>query len=90
MESIDIYELNEWMALWSIEGGFGDMKQDYRAGQICSTLANVNRGKNSKTYKPEDFSLRPKHTDSRKDNTAKILASFEMLEAMNPKKRKKK
>lgn len=90
MGAIDLQELNEWRAFWELEGGFGDMKQDFRIGQVCSTIANVNRGKKTKPFKADDFSLRPKKIDSRKDNTAVIMAGFDALAAQNPKKRKKK
>jgi hypothetical protein len=90
MGSIDVYELNEWRAFWELEGGFGDMKQDFRTGQICSTLANVNRSKKTNPFKAEDFSLRPKHKDSRKDNTAVIMAGFDALAAQGQKKKRKK
>lgn len=90
MDSIDTYELNEWRAFWELEGGFGDMKQDFRMGQICSTFANVNRGKKTKPFKPEDFAMRPKQINSRKDNTAVIIAGFESLAMGNSGKGKKK
>lgn len=35
----------------------------YRTGIIASVIANVNRGKNTKAYKPEDFM--PKKPDNR-------------------------
>lgn len=91
MGAIDTQELNEWRAFWELEGGFGDMKQDMRIGQVCSTIANVNRSRKTKPFKPDDFALRPKKIDSRKDNTAAIMAGFDALAAMGkPKKRKKK
>lgn len=34
---------------------FNHNKADYRAGLICATLANVNRGKKGKTFKASDF-----------------------------------
>lgn len=30
-------------------------RADWNAGMIASVIANVNRGKNSKAYKPSDF-----------------------------------
>jgi hypothetical protein len=35
----------------------------FRTGIICSVIANVNRGKNTKAYKPKDFM--PKKPDNR-------------------------
>ena len=62
LESLDVYELQEWRIFWQMEGGFGDWKQDYRTGQICQILANVNRdSKKQRTpFNLEDFALRPK------------------------------
>ena len=34
---------------------FGDERADLQAGIVASTIANVNRGKNTSAYKPEDF-----------------------------------
>ncbi len=30
-------------------------EQEYYSALICSVLANINKGKNGKTYKPDDF-----------------------------------
>lgn len=67
------------------------MKQDFRMGQVCSTMANLKRDpKKQRPFKTEDFSLRPKRIDSRKDNTALIMAGFDALAAANPTKKGKK
>lgn len=34
---------------------FGDERADLQAGIIASTIANVNRGRNTTAFKPEDF-----------------------------------
>ena len=44
----------EWMAYAKLEP-FGEERADLRAGIVASTIANVNRGKNQKPYKPTDF-----------------------------------
>lgn len=47
-------QIAEWMAYYSIEP-FGEHAAFWRAGQIAATIANVNRGKRQRAYKPEDF-----------------------------------
>lgn len=47
-------QLAEWQAYCAVEP-FGPPAEFWRAGMVASVLANVNRGKNSKPFKPEDF-----------------------------------
>lgn len=54
LKNISARELTEWMAYYQVEP-FGEARDDLRMGMICSTIANVNRGKNGRVYKPEDF-----------------------------------
>lgn len=51
---IDSAEFAEWLAYHGLEP-FGEERDDLRAGIVASTIANVNRGKRAKAYKPEDF-----------------------------------
>jgi len=55
LSTIDSKELCEWAGYYSLEpfGSFRD--SDVPAGIIASTLANCNRTKNSRSFKPEDF-----------------------------------
>jgi flagellar basal body rod protein FlgC len=57
LSRISSRELTEWMAFFSIEGPTGDERDDWRAGMIASTIANVNRDSKKKgsPYKPQDF-----------------------------------
>ena len=90
LESLDIYELQEWRIFWQMEGGFGDFKQDYRTGQICQILANVNRnGKKQRSpYLLEDFTMRPKRKTAMTLNKQKYIR--QRLDAIaTPKKGKK-
>ena len=50
---MDSYELQEWIEYSKVEPL--EYRADLRAGIVASTLANVNRGKNQKAFKPEDF-----------------------------------
>ena len=52
----DSRELSEWAAYHAMEP-IGAVRGDVQAGIIASTIANVNRGKHSKTYGPADFML---------------------------------
>lgn len=56
-KEIDSAELEEWRAYYSLES-WGGPKKDVRAGIIASTIANVNRGKNTKAFSHEDFILK--------------------------------
>ena len=49
LNKIDSRELSEWMAFYQLEP-FGEWRDDYRAGMISATLANINRGKDTKPY----------------------------------------
>ena len=51
---IDSKELSEWMAYYELNP-FGAVRDDLQAGIIASTIANVNRGKNDKSFTPSDF-----------------------------------
>ena len=51
---IDSRELSEWMAYYELNP-FGSVRDDLQAGIVASTVANVNRGKNDKSFTPSDF-----------------------------------
>lgn len=53
---IDSRELSEWMAYFSMEP-WGTETEDWRAGMVASTIANVNRDpkKQKKPFEPKDF-----------------------------------
>jgi len=51
---IDSRELSEWAAFYSLEP-FGYFRSDMQAGIVASTIANCNRTKNSRSFKPMDF-----------------------------------
>lgn len=79
--------------MWQLEGGWGEMKQDYRIGQLCSIQANINRDKKKKPqpYKPDDFAMRPKQQKATsEDKQKKIRANLDMLSGVKTKPKKKK
>lgn len=47
-------EMRMWMAYHRIEP-IGMYRGDLRAGLVASTIANANRGKNTKPFNPLDF-----------------------------------
>lgn len=51
---IDAAEFAEWMAYYTMEP-WGEDRSDLRAGIIASTIANTQRGKRTKAFKPSDF-----------------------------------
>jgi len=51
---VSSYELSEWMAFSTLEP-FGADAENLGHAITASTVANVNRGKNDKPYKVEDF-----------------------------------
>lgn len=76
-------ELTEWIAYASIEP-FGDMRADFRAGVIASTLANVNRDpKRGKPTKPIDFMPFAENVEpEEQDEAAAIKAMFYKMGAI--------
>lgn len=56
---IDSAELSEWEAYYNLEP-WGQPKEDIRAGIVASTIANVNRGKETKAFTYNDFILKSK------------------------------
>lgn len=57
-QRVSAAELTEWMEFFRLEP-FGPEVESWRAGMIASVVANVNRGKGTKPYKPADFMLKP-------------------------------
>ena len=84
MERINSRELTEWIAYWQIEP-WGEERADYRSGMIASVIANVNRGKGGRRYKPQDFM--PKFGLSKKQKPVKEMRNI-FLQASSAFKRK--
>lgn len=72
-------ELTEWMAFISLEP-IGYTRGDLQAGIIASTIANVNRKKGTKPFKPQDFM--PQFDDYEEEQSPEeMLKTVEMLNA---------
>ena len=54
LRSMTASEFAEWYEFYRLDP-WGEERADWRAGMIASVLANVNRGKKGRTFKPEDF-----------------------------------
>jgi len=54
LREISSRDFAEWMAYSRLEP-WGERREDLRMGIIASTIANGNRGKNQKPFKPADF-----------------------------------
>jgi len=87
-------QLSELEAFWTVEGGWGEYKQDYRFGQLCSMHANINRNKKSKPepYKADDFVMRPKFSqgDEEQDQEQKVRAQLDSMAGGEGKKKRQK
>lgn len=69
---IDSRELSEWMAYYELNP-FGSVRTDLNAGVIAATIANVNRGKNGKTFQPADFMPYVETADQSEEDMKAIL-----------------
>jgi hypothetical protein len=54
IEGMSYIQLIEWLAYYTIEP-FGEERDDVRAGIVASTIANTQRRKGKKAFKPSDF-----------------------------------
>lgn len=65
-------QIAEWMAYFAIEP-FGERRADLRAAIIAATIANAQRAKDSRPFKPQDFmpDFEADYTDG---ETADLLA----------------
>jgi len=54
LSRVDSRELAEWVAYNSLDP-IGNFRSDLQSGIIASTIANVNRGKNTSPFSPHDF-----------------------------------
>ncbi len=54
LSSMSASEFTEWYEYYKLDP-WGEERSDWRSGEICATVANVNRSKKSRTYKAADF-----------------------------------
>jgi hypothetical protein len=72
LAEISSVQFAEWMAFSRLEP-WGEDRADLRAGIVASTIANANRGKNAKPFKPDDFMPRFE-PETEEEAAAKFIA----------------
>jgi len=77
------------MAFYSIEP-FGEQRADLRAAIVASVIANSNRGKNQKPFKPEDFMPFKEAPPKKPQTLAEQQAAFKTLSRVLPKRQRKR
>ncbi len=73
LSEISSRELTEWIEYAKLEP-FGEERADLRSAIVAATVANVNRGKKQKPFKPSDFMV-----DFASDRTARKQTTEEMI-----------
>lgn len=77
MDAADFYE---FMFYERMEP-FGDRRLDLLVGQICALIANVNRSKDTKAYKPADFMIPWDQKPAERQSPSQMLAMMKILQA---------
>lgn len=78
LAEISSVQFAEWMA-YSLLEPWGEGRDDLRAGIVASTVANANRGKNAKPFKPQDFM--PEFEEETEEEAAERLRA-QVLQAL--------
>ena len=52
-------QLTELESMWTLEGGWGSYKEDWRAAKSDTIQANINKGKDSRPAKVTDMIMNP-------------------------------
>tara|TARA_Y100000590_G_scaffold391489_2_gene468153 strand:+ start:3406 stop:3708 length:303 start_codon:yes stop_codon:yes gene_type:complete len=74
-------ELTEWFAYYQLDPWDGSRRHDLPAAIVASTVANVNRGKNSRPLQPTDFM--PDFDGRHSQQTAEdIFGQFRLAETL--------
>lgn len=55
LERVSSKELTEWKAFEMLDGPIGEWRDDFRTGQIASTIANRSLGEGETGYRATDF-----------------------------------
>lgn len=80
---IDSREISEWIAFFGLEP-WGTETEDWRAGMIASTIANVNRDtkKQKKPFQPDDFMPqreKPDHEEQNIEEQTQVLGMWSQI-----------
>lgn len=71
-------ELTEWLAYLQLEPQ-GEERADLRAGIIASTIANVNRKKGTRAFRPDEFMPKFDRFDRQEQDIEQQKAAAEAL-----------
>lgn len=71
-------ELTAWMAFFKLEP-FGELRADFREAAHMALVANMNRKKGSKRFKPEDFMPVWDERDRAQSDAQAMMAAFMAL-----------
>ena len=82
LRELDSHQIAEWMAYSQLEP-FGDQEAFWRSGMVASTIANANKGKNTKAFAPEDFMPKLKKPKQSIEEIKEVMMGF-----VNRRKRK--
>ena len=74
LSRVDSRELAEWVAYNSLDP-IGNFRSDLQSGIIASTIANVNRGKNTNPFSPQDF-MPVQETKSKVSSEDEMMATM--------------
>ena len=74
LSRVDSRELAEWVAYNSIDP-IGNFRSDLQSGIVASTIANVNRGKNTNPFSPQDF-MPVQETKSKVSSEEEMMATM--------------
>ena len=88
LKEIDSRDITDYIAYYQIEP-FGTEQDFLQAGIVASTVANVNRGKNTQPFKPQDFvpsSFKAKIVKKQSAEDMKFI--FGQMAVKKPKKEK--
>ena len=90
-------ELTELEAMWSLEGGWGSHKEDWRSARSDTIQANINKGKDSQPAKVTDMIMNPDVQQQARDAKAeqkskiqKVREGFKKLTRTDPANKDKK
>lgn len=76
LRCLDSHQLSEWIVFAGLEP-FGDLRADFRAGQIAATLANVHRSKDTEPFQASDFFPTLTDAERKPSNEPVLLADPE-------------
>jgi len=97
LKQLTSMELTELEAMWSLEGGWGSHKEDWRAARSDTIQANINKGKDNQPAKVTDMIMNPdvqqqarEAKAEQKSKVQKVREGFKKLARTDPANKGKK